>query len=286
MVARRAGAPVALPALRAAARVRLRRALRTAPPEAAPLLRSLDRHLAGRHTTAERATFRRIEALRTTLLSSDRQLRVVNYGAGRPGSVKTEAQMRRGRRRTTTVGAVARQAAKPPWWAQQLAVLVADLRPTHVVELGTSLGLSAAYQASALEPGARMWTLEGAPEIADAARGHLDLLGLDRVTVVTGRFEETLSDVLADAAPVDLAFIDGHHDEAATLRYFDQIHPFLAPDALVVFDDIAWSEGMTRAWRAIAADQRIRTAVSMRSVGVCLVGPPSVAKLRLDLHLR
>ena len=81
--------------------------------------------------------------------------------------------------------------------------------------------------------------------------------------MVTGRFQDTLQGVLQERAPVDYAFIDGHHDEHATLRYFDQIHPHLAETALVIFDDVAWSAGMRRAWDALQADERIRTVLDL-----------------------
>ena len=46
----------------------------------------------------------------------------------------------------------------------------------------------------------------------------------------------------------------------------------LGPGALVVFDDVAWSPGMAEAWTAIQADPRVRVAVSLGTMGVCIVG--------------
>jgi predicted O-methyltransferase YrrM len=114
-------------------------------------------------------------------------------------------------------------------------------------------------------------TLEGAPAIADLARGHLGRLGLGRAEVVVGRFQDTLPGVLAARRPVDYVFVDGHHDEHATLGYFEQLLPFLADSALLVFDDIAWSDGMRRAWTAIARDPRVTSAVGLGPVGLCLI---------------
>ena len=66
------------------------------------------------------------------------------------------------------------------------------------------------------------------------------------MTVITGRFQDVLDDTLADLREVDYVFIDGHHDEKATLDYFNRIYPFLSKNAIVLFDDISWSEGMKR----------------------------------------
>jgi hypothetical protein len=48
--------------------------------------------------------------------------------------------------------------------------------------------------------------------------------------------------------------------------------PFLAGTALLVFDDIAWSPGMKRAWSTIVNDWRVATAVDLGPVGLCVVG--------------
>jgi predicted O-methyltransferase YrrM len=114
-------------------------------------------------------------------------------------------------------------------------------------------------------------TLEGGGALAALAEGHHQGLGLENVRVVTGRFKDTLATVLNSQKPVDYLFIDGHHDEKATLSYFEQAIPFLADRAVIVFDDISWSAGMKRAWRAIEVDRRVKMSIDLRQLGVCLV---------------
>ena len=77
--------------------------------------------------------------------------------------------------------------------------------------------------------------------------------------------------MIAQAAPVDYAFIDGHHDEQATLDYFEQLLPHLAPRALLVFDDVDWSDGMKRAWQKIQADPRVAISIETRTLGLCVI---------------
>jgi predicted O-methyltransferase YrrM len=139
--------------------------------------------------------------------------------------------------------------------------------------MGTSVGVSAAYQAAALRLNGygSLVTLEGATSLADIAKNNFQQLGLDTVEVVVGRFQDTLPDVLASRQPVDYVFVDGHHDEQATLAYFEQILKFLAETALIVFDDIAWSEGMKRAWNTIAHDRRVGVAVDLGEVGLSVI---------------
>ena len=51
------------------------------------------------------------------------------------------------------------------------------------------------------------------------------------------------------------AFIDVHHDDKATVACFKQILPYIADEAVIVFDDISWSDGMKRAWKKIIENE-------------------------------
>ena len=77
--------------------------------------------------------------------------------------------------------------------------------------------------------------------------------------------------VLGEHAPIDFFFNDGHHDHDAVLEYFEKSLPFLASDAVMVFDDISWSDGMRQAWKEIVADPRIRFSLDLRSIGVVVI---------------
>src|SRR5438132_9030219 len=181
----------------------------------------------------ERGWVERIESLRARLLSSGDEVPIVDYGAGDPELDLTDETMSAGRVEARRVADICRSAAKPPIWARLLLKLVREVRPTHSVELGTSLGISAAYQCAALELNRHgtLVSLEGAPALVEVARGHLAELGLERATIVPGRFQDTLDDVLASEAPIDYAFVDGHHDRDATLEYFERLLPSAAEDA-------------------------------------------------------
>lgn len=210
-----------------------------------------------------------IEQLRAELVASDQPIEFQNWGVGTPDGPSSQGDITK-----TTVGATCRRTSKDPQWAALLFHLIRYLRPNTCLELGTSLGISAAYQAAALElnGSGRLVTLEGAVSKARLAEQNFARLGLQRVSVTAGRFQDTLGPVLAQLQRVEFAFIDGHHDGDATLDYFNRIAPFLSPDAVVIFDDIRWSSGMQRAWEALTSDPRIRTAVDFGAMGLCVVG--------------
>jgi predicted O-methyltransferase YrrM len=216
------------------------------------------------------------------------ELDFVDYGADTRGLDGGRAGIYEGRAVRRRVGDICRIASGPPRSALLLLELVHDFRPASAVELGTSLAISTAYMAAALELSGegRLVTLEGAGTVAERAGRNLARLGLDgRVEIVVGRFQDTLGGVLARVAPVDYAFVDGHHDGDATLAYFEQLAPSLSEDALLVFDDVSWSRGMAKAWERIRSDERVSLSVDLFQIGLCVVGGPSVSRSRFAVAI-
>lgn len=272
-------------------RAAARRALKALTAAELPQLRqvgaALQDALGGGPDTADRVRIAMIEARRAELAASKARIEVLDYGAGRPGDKRSEAEMRAGVRTTAAVADVC-AASKPAFWAVLLYHLVRRLQPSSALELGTCVGISAAYQGVAMARNGRgrLRTLEGAPSIAELARQTFAAAGLDNVEVVVGPFHETLDAALTAAAPLDFFFNDGHHDHDAVLRYFDEALPHLADGAVVVFDDISWSPGMRRAWTAIEAHPRVHASIDLRAMGVTIVGAaPSAIRRNLRIPL-
>jgi predicted O-methyltransferase YrrM len=222
----------------------------------------------------ERKWINKIEALRNELNASSDEISMIDYGAGSPDLHLTADQMYQGRVLSTTIGKVCRTGSKQPPWAFLLFKLIREFKPLLCLELGTCLGISTAYLAAALELNqrGRITTLEGAESLASLAKKNFASLGLERVSVVIGRFQDKLPEVLRAQEHINFAFIDGHHDEHATLTYFEQILPHLAENAVVIFDDISWSEGMKRAWSKMVSHEKVQLSVDLQSMGICLVG--------------
>lgn len=199
---------------------------------------------------AERGLFKKIEQYRKRLGRSTSTVELIDG-------------------RTRKLGRVAQVS---PVWGRRLFRLIRMAQPQRCLELGTSSGFSAAYQAAALDlnGSGRLITLEGAPAVAQLAVQNLAALALS-ADVIPGLFKDTLDGALELLEEVDYAFIDGHHDEHATLRYLDQIAPYLTSGAVVVFDDIRWSRGMRRAWAKIRKHAAFWSTASWGRMGLCLV---------------
>jgi len=200
--------------------------------------------------------YARVEGLRRRLLKDETLLLVEDMGAGSAYAAT----------RSLSVATIARRAAKPARLGQLLFRIAQHYRPATVVELGTSLGLSAAYLATGAA-GGRVFSLEGAPAVAKAAECNLCSVGLD-VTVVTGDFDETLLPLLGRLPPVELAFVDGNHRREPTLRYFDLLLRHSARSAALIFDDIHWSDEMEAAWATIKNDPRVYLTIDLFFIGI------------------
>lgn len=163
-----------------------------------------------------------------------------------------------------------------PIWGLLLFRLIRELRPKRCLELGTGLGLSGAYQASALRlNGSGSITTVDINPAANVAAAGFEALGLDEwITLEFGDLDEDL-DSIASGAPIDYAFLDAEHSEAATTRHFEALLPHLADEAVLVFDDITQGDGMRRAWRHVVTHEQVGHSVALRRFGIAVVSRAS-----------
>jgi predicted O-methyltransferase YrrM len=131
-----------------------------------------------------------------------------------------------------------------------LAILVAATRPRRVLEVGTAIGYSTIHMARELEPGARIVTLERAPDRIAQAREFWERAGVaDRIVLVEG---DALESIGALDGPFDLVFLDASKTELDA--YLERLDGRLADDALLVVDnllmsgDAALPEGADTSW--------------------------------------
>jgi precorrin-6B methylase 2 len=201
--------------------------------------------------------YKPIEDLRHRLARDPTTVPTDDMGAG---SGKGAAPQR-------TLGSIARTALKPGKFGQLFFRMARHYKPAHILELGTSLGITTAYLASG-HPPAAVTTCEGAPGIAAAARRNFSTLGLERIGIVEGNFDETLAGVLFPMSSLDLAYIDGNHRLEPTLRYYRQMQPKLNADSILVFDDIHWSSEMEEAWETLKRDPLVTCSVDLFYIGI------------------
>jgi predicted O-methyltransferase YrrM len=117
-----------------------------------------------------------------------------------------------------------------------LHALVRLAGATRVLEIGTAVGYSGLWIASALPPGGRLITLERDAARAAAARAHFAAAGLDaEVHVMAGDAARFLHKV---AGPFDLIFQDGDKEQYAAM--LDRLVELLRPGGVLVTDNVLW----------------------------------------------
>ena len=250
---------------------RLPRLARKRDPTSRALVRALRTTALGRTPCDEREWIGRIEARRRELAADETAVPPGFKPGSKGGAAAAWFAPIEG---PVPIWGISVLFSIPSAWGVFQMRLVRELAPKSCLELGTGLGLSAAYQAAALElNGAGMLTtLEGAHAWGAVAEQGLSTLGLDgRAEVRLGPIDDTLAQVLERIAPIDYAFLDAEHTEEATLEHFDMLLPHVSVGGLVVLDDITFSIGMWRAWNAIRGRERVSTSLALGRMGVVAV---------------
>ena len=224
-----------------------------------------------------------IERIRKQLLNDRNTITKTDYGTGGdqvadmvtriPGDVNpgasdsVSAEAYAGTKYEARVCDIARTSLSSPSKARLLFRLVKYFEPRNIIELGTSFGLTASYLALAA-PGARIISMEGCPETARLAKGTIASLGFPGVRLVVGEFSASLPHELDQMGSVDFLFVDGNHNEKATLAYYSMCKAKAGANSVFVFDDIHWSDGMERAWDFIQRDPDARVTVDLFHTGL------------------
>lgn len=201
--------------------------------------------------------YEKAEGLRKQLLKDKTEIVVTDFGAG---SGRTKSDKR-------SIAAIARHAAKPKKFGQLLYRIIQHYKCNHVLELGTSLGITTSYLSLA-NPGATVMTMEGAETIASAALKNFQQLGLQNIEIIRGNFDDTLALALQKMPIIDFAFIDGNHRQEPTENYFHQLLPHVHNNTIIVVDDIHWSRGMEAAWKNIVNNELVTCDVDLFWLGI------------------
>ncbi len=161
-------------------------------------------------------------------------------------------------------------ASIPRSWAVFLFQLVRWLHPKKVLELGTNLGVGAAYIQAALDLNAAgsLVSIEGSKSLSDFASDLLRRHCKGKVEIVTGPFSQTLKETLERHGPISLAFIDGHHTEEAAYNYYTMLKTKLSPRAIVVFDDIEPWSPVHAAWKRIIHEETYTSSIYLLKKGL------------------
>ena len=201
--------------------------------------------------------YKKIEKLRTQVLNNSTIIEVEDFGAG---SAVFASKSR-------AIKNIARSSLKSKKYAQLLFRIAKYYNRKKIVELGTSLGITTCYLASASDA-SNVYSFEGSKNIASVARQNFLNAELKNIEITEGDFELSVPQAVEKISNPDLIFIDGNHRKQPTLNYF---HAFLQKsnsETIFIFDDIHWSSEMEDAWIEIKQHPSVTLTVDLFFIGL------------------
>ena len=198
-----------------------------------------------------------IEQIRKNLLRNHQVLTIEDFGAGSAVAKSNERK----------ISDISRSSLKPKKFGQLMFRIVNYYQANNIIELGTSLGITTSYLASANLKG-NVYTFEGAKQAAAIAKQNFDNLSLNNIEVIEGNFDETLQPQLNKIASADFVFVDGNHREKPTIQYFEWLLKKATESSVFIFDDIHWSQEMEEAWKYIQQHAAVTLTIDLFFIGI------------------
>ncbi len=152
------------------------------------------------------------------------------------------------------------------------------------LELGTSLGVSAAY---IVRSNHRIvgTTIDRNPLASKMAKERFDRIFPEhRVKFETGLFKDVLPSIVKDMQSIDFVFIDGDHSYEATVENVQKVKPYLSENSVIVLDDIRWSRSMFRAWTQLVEIKDFNYTVDYGRMGLLFKVNNHSSKQHFYLH--
>jgi predicted O-methyltransferase YrrM len=210
----------------------------------------------------------RVELIRSQLSNEPRIFEVANPDSEDPK--RTAAQ-------------IAHRSSVTSEWGTFLYLCAESFKARTILELGSCAGISGCYLASSKYFN-RFITVEGSTTLAPLAKSNIEQIS-DQVEVINASFDDALDQIIPTLRDgVDLAFIDGHHEYEATLHYFHLLESHLNRGALLIFDDVHWSDGMWQAWQALKEQKGFGYTIDVGRLGICLWEGSSTLPVHYDLR--
>ena len=196
--------------------------------------------------------FFNLEESYRNLLKIKDSLPVTDLGAGSRKFKNTNRQ----------VGQIAKISVSSPYKCRTLFRAANYFKTKTILELGTSLGVSAAYLASQ-NSSCVVHTIEGDKGLMEFASQFHKKLAIDNCRYTVGDFKDVLTETLSLETKWDLIFIDGNHSFQGTIDYVEKIIQMTGDNTVLILDDIYWSFDMFKAWSKIKAMKEVQFTIDM-----------------------
>jgi predicted O-methyltransferase YrrM len=195
--------------------------------------------------------------MRMKMISDDRTIKINDLGAG-------STMMKTNNRR---VSDIVRNSSVSKKYGILLSNLASEFGQPYILELGTSLGISALYMAKASSE-VKVRSIEGCTSTSAIASEYFSWSNVSNIDLFTGSFDDMIPTVLSDGRKPGLVFIDGDHRKDNILRYFRLITESSDENTVIVIDDIYYSKEMELAWKEIKQFDKVTITVDLFRMGI------------------
>ncbi len=204
-----------------------------------------------------------IEKVRKEYLTNHQLIEIHDFGAGFNNQKKKIIYK--------TISQITKSSARKQKEGELIYRIIKHLKPQKFLELGTNLGFSAAYIASALKEihnhNYQFISLEGSESLHQYSKLLTQNFNLE-VELINIPFDDYLSEL---NKTFDGIFIDGNHTYEATIRYFHKLKNHVNDGGFIIFDDIYWNHSMKKAWNEIAKDGYVTLSLDLYDFGIVFI---------------
>lgn len=161
-----------------------------------------------------------------------------------------------------------------PAMGELYTCLVTELKPKIIVEFGTAFGVSGMYFLAGININNNgvLLTFEPNDIWAKIADNNLSQIS-DQYQLTIGTFEENIDNVLPKGKLIDLAFIDAIHTKEYVIPQLDMVVARSNRKAIIIIDDIYFSDDMKECWEEISNDTRfVASAAIGDRIGILELG--------------
>ena len=176
--------------------------------------------------------------------------------------------------RTVKVNQLARTSLQRPKFCALFYRMIQYFNYENILELGTSLGVTASYLSLA-NPDASIDTIEGAAPVAKLAEDYFKSENFSNINIHVGNFDDILKRVV-DEKTYDMIVIDGNHKGDKVLEYFQTLIKHTNKDGVIIIDDIRWSPSMYNCWKQVMKHPRVTCTLDLFQLGLVFFKPGMV----------
>ena len=157
--------------------------------------------------------------------------------------------------------------ARPAKFDQLLFRMLRYYKSKYVLELGTSLGITTAYLASANTENF-ITTFEDNSNMAKIAKQHFNQLSLTNITQIVGHFDNTLLHTLNKISQLDFVYINSNNCKEAILFYWNMLYNKAHNETLFIFDKIHGGAEMEEVWKKIQQLDMVTCTIDLFFIGI------------------